>query len=502
MMTDLIRESSFGQLVRLLIKTKFFQYPEERPEFQVLSVYTHPRAGQHARIEQTRSSRTSNSDDTGKSIQTVAENAPTQKLGNAKPLSLSGAFRRESRDVENVTLELGRSGSRHDHENKTTTANGVIEPAVLDDGTILVDWYTFDDPANPKNWSLGKKIVALVSIDLYTAAVYMGSSIFTPGYDFITQEFPGVNLQIASLGLSMYVLAYGLGPLIWSPITEIPVVGRNPPYILTFGLFVIFVVPAALTGGSFAGLVVLRFLQGFFGSPCLATGGASLTDMFDSPKHPYVLSLWTLFATTGPSLGPAISGFSIPAVGDWRWSMWELLWLAGPIWLFMFFCLPETSADKILLCRAQRLRRRTGNQDLKSQGEIDQMRNLHVKDMIKEALWRPNQLMLLDPSIGFTAMYSGLIYGTYYSFFEVFPLVYQGIYGFNLGQQGLVFLSITIGSIVAVAIYWAHNYFNVEPEIRKFGYTVPERRLVPAIYASFLLPAGLFIFGEPNILTL
>lgn len=37
-------------------------------------------------------------------------------------------------------------------------------------------------------------------------------------------------------------------------------------------------VPTALVD-NYTGLMVLRLLQGFFGSPCLASGGASMTDM-------------------------------------------------------------------------------------------------------------------------------------------------------------------------------------------------------------------------------
>ena len=90
--------------------------------------------------------------------------------------------------------------------------------------------------------------------------------------------------------------------MIWSPLSEIPLIGRNPPYMITFAIYVILLVPTALAK-NFAGLIVLRFLLGFFGSPCLATGGASLQDMFSLIKLPYVLSTWALAATCGPALG-------------------------------------------------------------------------------------------------------------------------------------------------------------------------------------------------------
>jgi DHA1 family multidrug resistance protein-like MFS transporter len=288
------------------------------------------------------------------------------------------------------------------------------------------------------------------------------------------------------------VLAYGLGPMLWSPLSEIPAVGRNPPYMLTFAIFVILTIPGALTR-NFAGLIVVRFLQGFFGSPCLATGGASLQDMYSLVYLPFAVCLWALAATCGPALGPIISGFSVVAE-NWRWSQWEMLWLSGPAFILMFLCLPETNPSTILLHRARRLRERTGNMKLKAQSEIDQA-NMSVTALILENLYRPMQMMILDPAVGFTALYTALIYGIYYSFFECFPLVYEGIYHFNLGQQGLTFLAISVGVVLAIAIYWIYLYFWVVPWVLKNGFAKPERRLHAALVATWLCPTGLFIFA-------
>ena len=174
-----------------------------------------------------------------------------------------------------------------------------------------------------------------------------------------------------------------------------------------------------------------------------------------------------------------------------------MLWLSGPIWILLFFGLPETSPSNILLRRANRIRKRTGMTHFRSQSEIDQA-NIKVGDLVIENLWRPIQIMVLDPAVAFTGIYTSLIYGIYYSFFECFPIVYIGFYGFNLGQMGLTFLSITVGVILAIIMYWAYIYYVVEPDLRKNGLGAPEKRLVPALAASFLLPIGLFIFGESS----
>ena len=111
------------------------------------------------------------------------------------------------------------------------------------------------------------------------------------------KEF-GVSTLVATLGLSLYVLGYGIGPLVFSPLSEIPVIGRNPVYIITMFLFVIISIPTALVN-NFAGLMVLRFLQGFFGSPCLASGGASIGDLYSLMALPYAMMAWVSAAYCG-----------------------------------------------------------------------------------------------------------------------------------------------------------------------------------------------------------
>jgi DHA1 family multidrug resistance protein-like MFS transporter len=61
--------------------------------------------------------------------------------------------------------------------------------------------------------------------------------------------------------------------------------------------------------------------------------------------------------------------------------------------------------------------------------------------------------------------------------------------------MGLTFLSISVSVALAIPSYWAYMYYVVEPEIITKCLTTPERRLIPALFASFLLPIGLFIFG-------
>ncbi|KAI1537146.1 ProP Permease of the major facilitator superfamily [Pyrenophora tritici-repentis] len=511
MVSALIRDAPIGQILRYLTNNRTLKYPEELPDFVIPAAYTYNR---HSRpvpkrhiSEVTEVTQVEKDEPATEEVcypdpETVIEEASESGDDTTSDLEKIQTVR----TLHTARTQISRVGTRTALHKSTTQADleqqfslatvercptRPLEPEILTDGIILVDWYDTDDASNPQNWSFGKKAIVLFLILMYTMGVYMGSAIYSPSIPGVMERF-GVEIGAASLGLSMYVFAYGLGPLLFSPLSEIPIIGRNPPYIISYAIFVILIVPSALVD-NFAGLIVLRFLQGFFGSPCLATGGATLQDMYSLIKLPYVLSLWAFAATCGPALGPIISGFSV-AAKNWRWSLWEMLWLNGPIFLALFLFLPETSTSTILLRRAQRLRRITGDAHLKSQSEIDQA-NLTPRAIAVEALWRPFQLMLLDPSIAFTAVYTAIVYGIFYSFFEAFPLVYNEMYAFNLGELGLTFLSVTVGVVLSIVWYWWYIRYRVEPSIRLHGLGAPERRLIPALFVTFFVPVGLFIFG-------
>lgn len=207
--------------------------------------------------------------------------------------------------------------------------------------------------------------------------------------------------------------------MLWSPMSEIPVVGRNPVYIGTLVVFVALQAPTALAS-NFGMLLAFRFLTGFFGSPILATGGASLGDIYSPKKRAYAMSVWGLFAVCGPTLGPVVSGFAVmygPIQGGftapWTWPIWELMWLSAFCLVFLFFFFPETSANNILVRRAKRLRKLTGDDRIKCEPEL-MSEQMTGKDIVMIALVRPFTLNFTEPMVFFLNLYIALIYGLLY----------------------------------------------------------------------------------------
>ncbi|KXG46470.1 Major facilitator superfamily domain, general substrate transporter [Penicillium griseofulvum] len=362
-------------------------------------------------------------------------------------------------------------------ENPSLTENKEANEQSL----IPVTWVSDEDSENPYNWSATRKVAVTTLICIYTFTVYCGSSIYVPSEEQVMEEF-GVSEVVASLGLALYVLGYGMGPLLFSPLSEIPHIGRNPVYISTFAIFIIL---SAIAGG-------------FFGSPCLATGAASLSDMFSVIYMPYTLVGWSGAMYCGPALGPLLSGFSVSVKGEvasWRWSMWEIVWLAGFVFVLLVLFLPETSTPTLLFYKAKRLRQETGSDRFVT---MDSMRSKGTSrsQLVKLALIKPFEITLKDPAIAFTDLYTSLTYGIYYSFFEVIPMVYPKEYGFNLGETSAVFVSVLIACIIGAVWYCIWYRVFVQRRFQRLGtFDVQETFLRPGLVGVLGVPLGMFLFG-------
>lgn len=163
-MADLFREAPFGQLIRILSGNRFFIYPEEREDFHcphcyhgdsplpsdkvveqssdretydVGSVKAARIATHESRLDLEKSATSSDPD-----AEDDQEQEPARALGMQRTQTLP--YTNERLEVEK-RLEVERTKSRP------------ILPARTADGTVLVDWYNTDDPANPQNWSQKKK---------------------------------------------------------------------------------------------------------------------------------------------------------------------------------------------------------------------------------------------------------------------------------------------------------------------------------------------------------
>lgn len=477
---SLFRDTTVGAIVRLVTGNKVLQYPEERnPEFFRKKYSTEAMDEKQRKVDQANRKseerwRRENPEDAARETR-----ASSQSTLNGSP------DRKETEGSEESDNEKSKKRAHHDTERGKDVNLVKFEP---------------NDPENPMNWSLGKKCFTTGMICLLTFSIYVGSAIYSPGVVSVEESF-GVSEVVAVLGLSAFVAGYGLGPMLWSPLSEIPSIGRNPIYIGTLIVFVAIQVPTARCGGMGA-LIPLRFVAGFFGSPALATGGASISDIFTPKYRAHGIAIWGVTAVCGPVLGPLMGGFIVDwrdrlgYVDGWRWTIWELLWLSGLGLAILVFTLPETSTPCILYYKAKRLRKITGNQKLQSESEIMQ-KEMTWGAMVKNSLLFPFVLCFTEPIVFLLNLYIALIYGILYIFFEAYAIVFVGIYGFNEGELGLSFIGVFVGAVLALIGFEIYLKVHLEKKFDEAedGMIAPEQRLPPAMLGAFFIPICLFWFG-------
>ncbi|KAI9844360.1 MAG: hypothetical protein M1837_005664 [Sclerophora amabilis] len=453
-MGDLVRDSVFGQIVRTASGGKLLHWDE-----QVDPSYVDRYLGNDF------SKNTADHGSPGE--QNVEEKNRTSSPGS-RSASTSSTAQGGSND------ELG--GTKADPEKGKDVH--------------MVNWLDHD-PQNPINWSIPKKFFVTFQICLLTFSVYVGSAIYSAGTLSVVQEF-GVSQVAATLGLTLFVAGYGIGPMVWAPMSEIPYIGRNPVYLGTLVVFVVLQL-AVIYAENFGMLLAFRFITGFVGSPVLATGGASISDMYTPPKRAYGISVWGLAAICGPVLGPLVGGFAAESKG-WTWTIWELMWLSGACLAFLIFFLPETSSTNILYRRTRRLRKLTGNDKLTCEPEVE-AEGMTGNDIVMMTLVRPFTLSFGEPIVFLLNLYIALVYGLLYIWFESFPIVFMELYGFSLGTEGLAFVGILVGAFVVIPPFFWYVHKYIEPRFNENGELKPELRLTPSFVGAFCVPICLFWFG-------
>jgi len=95
--------------------------------------------------------------------------------------------------------------------------NHEYEGAGTDEDPFLVTWIE-DDPVNPMNYPNTLKWIITTLVAVATLAVAFVSSAYSGGINEILEEFKVAQI-IGTLGISLFVLGFAIGPLLWAPLS-------------------------------------------------------------------------------------------------------------------------------------------------------------------------------------------------------------------------------------------------------------------------------------------
>jgi hypothetical protein len=155
-----------------------------------------------------------------------------------------------------------------------------------------------------------------------------------------------------------------------------------------------------------------------------------------------------------------------------------------------WFLIKETYAPTILARKAARLRKETGNPNLRS--ALDS--GLSPRDLFWFSIVRPTKMLLFSPIVLSTSTYVALIYAYLYVFFTTITEVFEAQYHFRADLVGLAYIGIGGGSFIGQFAYtWMANR-SYARHIAKGDYK-PEHRLEFMRYGAFMVPVALFWYG-------
>jgi len=186
------------------------------------------------------------------------------------------------------------------------------------DDANIVSWDGESDRENPLNWPSWRRWVLINLVSVITLMAGLSSSMFAPGVPALMKEFHSDNSTLASFVVTVFVLGFATGPLLFAPLSEL--YGRTIVQHAGCIGFVIFSVACALST-SLNMLIGMRLLQGIFAAVPLTNGGAIVADMVRQEARGFAMSMLTLGVLMGPVIGPVTGGFLAAAKG-WRWVFW------------------------------------------------------------------------------------------------------------------------------------------------------------------------------------
>lgn len=361
-------------------------------------------------------------------------------------------------------------------------------PMLPDSSAYTVSFNGPDDPLHPHNWPLKKKLIQCTLIGANTFAIAFGSAIFAQAVLPLSKIYH-VHTVVTTLSVTLYVLGFATGPVIWAPLSEI--YGRRPVLVMSSFAFCCFNFAVA-TSDRLESILICRFFAGCLGAAPLVVVPASFADMFGNQTRGTAIVVFSMCVFCGPLLAPFIGGFIVAnhRLG-WRWTEFITGILAAASFVLIILFEVETHHPIILVEKAREIKRRTGNWGIHAPHDEFE---LSIKEIVENNLTRPIRMLFTEPILLLITIYNAFIYGMLYLFLTAYPLVFAGGYGMAPGVAELPYFGLVIGQFLGglFCIYCERDYNKKMAAAG--GKIIPENRLPPMIAGSVAFPIGLLWF--------
>lgn len=195
---------------------------------------------------------------------------------------------------------------------------------------------------NPREWSARKKVrVTLVLGAMVLSFTYL-STAFALSSNSLQRQF-NASAEVVTLGLSLYVLGFALGPLLMGPLAQTN--GKRPVYVVSWILFTAccFIMSES---HNLPVILTFRLISSIAGSSALNNVPASYSDMTTPSRFAPFFACYGFSAFAGPALGGLVGAFVNERAG-WQWNLRHQAIFVAVVTIFGVSFVPETDHPKL-----------------------------------------------------------------------------------------------------------------------------------------------------------
>ncbi|KAK4076537.1 uncharacterized protein Triagg1_4140 [Trichoderma aggressivum f. europaeum] len=378
--------------------------------------------------------------------------------------------------------QCSRSVRQDGVDSRRPSSTGVVSSELIATGEPPQTPIDYDDP---RAWNAKRKWSALTIVSLFNFVTSISSSMVAPALPAISQELSITDGTDQYLLVSIFVLAYSFGPLLWGPLSEM--YGRVVVLRVSNLIYLAF-----NTGCGFAQsnsqMTAFRFLSGFGGSAPLVLASGVIGDVFTPDERGKAISVYTIAPLLGPAVGPIVGGL-IAEHTTWRWIFWSTSILAALVQGVGTILLRETYAPVLL-------RAKNKAEQEKQDVTVTSSSTVTPQSLIWANLSRAVFMLATQPIIQSVGLYLAYIYGLVYLVLSTLPTVWNDVYQEQVDIGSLHYLAIGLGFFLGTQVC-APLQDSIYRRLKhgNNGVAEPEFRIPLMIPAALFLSAGLFIYG-------
>ncbi|KAI1874036.1 uncharacterized protein JN550_002615 [Neoarthrinium moseri] len=346
----------------------------------------------------------------------------------------------------------------------------------------IVCWDGPYDPNNPMNWSWQRKWTATILVSCFTFISPFSSTMVTPVLDDISDDLNVTGSLKRQLIMAIFLLGYAQGPFVLAPLSEI--FGRV--LVLQWAnLFYLAFNTAAGFCTTSTQMLAFRFLSG------LCNG--VLADIWSKEERGKGQTIYGMLTFMGPTLAPIVGAF-ISVHTSWRWVFWSTSIFDAFVQIAALLFLKESYAPRILAVQAKKLRKMTGNPNIRSKFDSP---DKTLGRIMRKRLVLPLIMLFTHPAVQLPSLYRAFTYGIMYLILSTFNQVWEDVYDMKREIASLNYLSLCVGFMIGLQI--SHPLIDRLYSFFKTYYGreegLPEWRVPPMVISGFLIPAGLVLYG-------